>query len=129
MKLRVMVIDDLDSARQMVKRALGRSFEVYDFASVAEALPALDRAEFDVIVTDLRMPGIDGLEGLKRFQAKVPEIPVDHHDRLRHRGDRGGGHEGRRLRLPQEALRSGGARGDGEARRGARRAACGRTAS
>jgi len=63
MKLRVMVIDDLDSARQMVKRALGRSFDVYDFASVAEALPALDRAAFDVIVTDLRMPGIDGLEG------------------------------------------------------------------
>ena len=76
MKLRVMVIDDLDSARQMVKRALSRSFDVYDFSSVAEALPALDRAEFDVIVTDLRMPGIDGLEGLKRFQAKVPEIPV-----------------------------------------------------
>jgi two-component system response regulator AtoC len=76
MKLRVMVIDDLDSARQMVKRALARSFEVYDFGSVAEALPALDRAEFDVIVTDLRMPGIDGLEGLKRFRAKVPEIPV-----------------------------------------------------
>ena len=76
MKLRVMVIDDLDSARQMVKRALGRSFDVYDFASVAEALPALDRAAFDVIVTDLRMPGIDGLEGLKRFQARFPEIPV-----------------------------------------------------
>ncbi|HYQ80457.1 MAG TPA: sigma-54 dependent transcriptional regulator, partial [Anaeromyxobacteraceae bacterium] len=76
MKPRLMVIDDLDSARQMVKRSIGRSFEIYDFASVAEALPALDRAEFDCIVTDLRMPGIDGLEGLKRFKQKVPEIPV-----------------------------------------------------
>ncbi len=76
MKPRVMVIDDLDSARQMVKRTLGRSFELYDFASVAEALPAVERAEFDCIVTDLRMPGIDGLEGLKRFKLKVPEIPV-----------------------------------------------------
>ncbi len=76
MKPRVMVIDDLDSARQMVKRTLARSYEVYDFASVAEALPALDRAEFDVIVTDLRMPGIDGLEGLRRFHAKLPDIPV-----------------------------------------------------
>ncbi len=35
MKLKVMVIDDLDSARQMVKRSLGRAFEVFDFASVA----------------------------------------------------------------------------------------------
>jgi two-component system response regulator HydG len=76
MKPRVMVIDDLDSARQMVKRTLARSFEVFDFGSVADALPALDRAEFDVIVTDLRMPGIDGLEGLRRFKAKLPDIPV-----------------------------------------------------
>jgi len=75
-KPNLMVVDDLDSARQMMKRALGRSYDVYDFASVAEALPALDRAEFDAIVTDLRMPGIDGMEGLRRFKAKVPEIPV-----------------------------------------------------
>jgi two-component system response regulator HydG len=76
MKPRVMVIDDLDSARQMVKRALSRTFEIFDFASVAEALPAVDRAEFDTIVTDLRMPGIDGLEGLRRFKQKTPDIPV-----------------------------------------------------
>jgi two-component system response regulator HydG len=60
----------------MVKRALSRTFEIYDFGSVAEALPAVDRAEFDAIVTDLRMPGIDGLEGLRRFKQKTPDIPV-----------------------------------------------------
>jgi len=75
-KPNLMVVDDLDSARQMMKRALGRSYDVFDFASVAEAVPALDRAEFDAIVTDLRMPGIDGIEGLRRFKAKVPGIPV-----------------------------------------------------
>ncbi len=76
MKPKVMVIDDLDSARSMVKRALSRSFDVYDFAGVAEALPALDRAEFGCVVTDLRMPEIDGLEGLRRFKEKLPELPV-----------------------------------------------------
>ncbi len=76
MKPNLMVVDDLESARQMIKRALGRSYAVYDFASVAEALPALERAEFDAIVTDLRMPGIDGIEGLRRFRSKVPEVPV-----------------------------------------------------
>ena len=76
MKPQVMVIDDLDSARQMVKRTLSRSYDVYDFASVSDALPALDRAEFDCVVTDLRMPGIDGLEGLKRFRQKIPDLPV-----------------------------------------------------
>ncbi len=76
MKPQLMVIDDLDSARQMVKRALSRSYDVYDFASVAEALPALDRAPFDCVITDLRMPGIDGLEGLRRFHARIPDLPV-----------------------------------------------------
>ena len=76
MKPQVMVIDDLESARQMVKRALSRTFDVYDFASVADALPGLDRAQFDCIVTDLRMPGIDGLQGLAHFHRKLPEIPV-----------------------------------------------------
>ena len=76
MKPQVMVIDDLDSARQMVKRALSHRYDVYDFAGVAEALPALDRAEFDCVITDLRMPDIDGLEGLARFHAKVQELPV-----------------------------------------------------
>ncbi len=75
-KPRLMVIDDLDSARQMMKRILARTYDVFDFASVAEALPAVERTELDCIVTDLRMPGIDGLEGLRRFKAKVPEIPV-----------------------------------------------------
>jgi two-component system response regulator HydG len=76
MKPKVMVIDDLDSARSMVKRALSRSFEVYDFAGVAEALPALERADFDCVVTDLRMPEIDGMEGLRRFKQRIPDLPV-----------------------------------------------------
>lgn len=75
-KPRLMVIDDLDSARSMMRRILARSYEVYDFPAVAEALPAVERADFDAIVTDLRMPGIDGLEGLRRFKEKVPGIPV-----------------------------------------------------
>jgi two-component system response regulator HydG len=75
-KPQLMVIDDLDSARAMMKRILARSCDVYDFASVAEALPAVERADFDCIVTDLRMPGLDGLEGLRRFKVKVPHIPV-----------------------------------------------------
>ncbi len=76
MKPRVMVIDDLDSARHMLRRALSRTYDVFDFPAVAEALPAVDRAPFDCVITDLRMPGIDGLEGLRRFQQRLPALPV-----------------------------------------------------
>ena len=75
-KPKLMVIDDLDSARAMMRRTLARGYEVYDFSSVAEALPAVERADFDALITDLRMPGVDGLAGLKRFKAKVPDLPV-----------------------------------------------------
>ena len=75
-KPKLMVIDDLDNARAMLRRTLARSCEVYDFASVAEALPALERAEFDAIVTDLRMPGLDALEVLRRMRAEGISVPV-----------------------------------------------------
>ncbi len=75
-KPKLMVIDDLDSARAMMRRILARTYEVYDFAAVADALPAVERADFDAIVTDLRMPGLDGMEGLRRFKEKVPGVPV-----------------------------------------------------
>ena len=76
MKPRVFVIDDLEAARQMMDRALSRSFQVETYASVAEALAAAEAQPPDVIVTDLRMPGIDGLAGLRLFRDKGVDAPV-----------------------------------------------------
>jgi len=75
-KARVAVIDDLEPARQMLERALARSFEVTTHASVPDALAAFEAQPPDVIVTDLRMPGIDGLEGLRLFRDKGIDAPV-----------------------------------------------------
>ena len=118
-KPNLMVIDDLESARQMMKRTLGRSYAVFDFPSVAEALPAVERAEFDAIVTDLRMPGIDGIEGMP-LQGEGAGDPGHPRHRVRHRRDGGGGDEGGRVRLLEEAVRAGGARDRRRARRRAR---------
>src|SRR6185436_8500516 len=76
MKPRIAVIDYLEPARQMMDRALSHAFRVETHASVADALAAFEREPPEVIITDLRMPGIDGLQGLKLFRDKGIEAPV-----------------------------------------------------
>ena len=76
MKHRVAVIDDLEAARQMMSRVLSPSYVVETHASVSEALSAFESDPPDVIVTDLRMPGIDGLAGLRLFRDKGIDAPV-----------------------------------------------------
>jgi two-component system response regulator AtoC len=76
MKPRVAVIDDLEPARQVMARVLGGAFGVSTYDSVQAALSAFELDPPDVIVTDLRMPGIDGLTGLKLFRDRGIEAPV-----------------------------------------------------
>src|ERR1043166_587845 len=60
----------------MMERALSHAFEVSTYASVASALQAFEVDRPDAIVTDLRMPGIDGLQGLRLFRDRGIDTPV-----------------------------------------------------
>src|SRR5262249_56320808 len=74
---RVLVVEDEAYVRDSLVEMLGsRGFQVAPAASVAEALTALSRSPVDVVLSDLKMPGADGLELVKRMQASWPEIPV-----------------------------------------------------
>lgn len=71
----VLVVDDEDSMRFFVQSALKRAgHRVTTAANGVEALATLERALFDVVVTDLRMPGMDGHE-LFRAVLKLPAPP------------------------------------------------------
>lgn len=54
---------------------LDREFQVTPIASVQEALDCLSRSSFDAIISDYQMPGIDGLEFLKRVRSRDEDIP------------------------------------------------------
>jgi DNA-binding NtrC family response regulator len=74
---RVLVVEDEAYVRDSLVEVLrSRGFEAGAAASVAEALGHLARAPVDVVLTDLRMPGADGLELVRRVQATAPDVPV-----------------------------------------------------
>ena len=73
----IWVIDDDRSIRWVLEKALAAAgLEVTCFASAAQALDGLARGEPDAAITDIRMPGIDGLRFLERMRAGHPDLPV-----------------------------------------------------
>jgi len=70
MKPRALVVDDDDGVRYTITSVLEESeLEVDDASSGEAALEKLASASYHLVITDLRMPGIDGLELLRRIQA------------------------------------------------------------
>ena len=68
---RVLVVDDHPRARQSMTDVLtAAGHDVTGSASAAEALRLLDRSEFDVILTDLQMPGMNGLEFIRALSGR-----------------------------------------------------------
>jgi two-component system response regulator AtoC len=74
---RVLVVEDEAYVRDSLVEVLGsRRFEASAAASVPEALEHLGRVPVDVVLSDLRMPGADGLELVQRMQVVAPDVPV-----------------------------------------------------
>ncbi|HFD80053.1 MAG TPA: nitrogen regulation protein NR(I) [Gammaproteobacteria bacterium] len=73
----VWVIDDDQSIRWVLEKALSKAdLEVRSFASASGIMEILERGRPDVLITDVRMPGMDGFELLGRIQERYPQLPV-----------------------------------------------------
>lgn len=71
---RVLIVEDERINRITLADALEREqFEVVPVETAEEGLRALERREFDVAIVDLRLPGMDGLEFLKKLREVQPE--------------------------------------------------------
>lgn len=76
-ELRVLIVDDEDDFREtIVKRLINRKMYAEGAESGTRALEILDHKDFDVVVLDIKMPGIDGIETLKQIRLKKPEVEV-----------------------------------------------------
>ena len=74
---KICVIDDDRSIRFVLEKALEKAeMQVVSYASADSALQAIAMEEPAVVVTDIRMPGMDGLELLERINQQFPELPV-----------------------------------------------------
>jgi PAS domain S-box-containing protein len=76
---RILYLDDEEALVLLARRLLERlGYQVSGFSSAAEALAAFEAApdQFDLVLSDLSMPGINGLDVARRVLEIRPEIPV-----------------------------------------------------
>lgn len=76
-KTRVLVVDDEADARDVLSAFLAQAgFDVDDAADGFSALTKVSRKRPDVVVTDLRMPGMTGVDLLQRIRRIHGDVPV-----------------------------------------------------
>lgn len=77
MTSRILVVDDEDKMRRLLEMALrSLGHEVVQAADGLEALKHFAEGSFDLVLTDLRMPNLDGIGLLRRLREQGNEVPV-----------------------------------------------------
>ncbi len=73
----LLLVDDEDDFRTtLANRLKRRNIDVTDAGSGEEALEIIEKKSFDVAIIDIKMPGIDGIETLKRVKKIDPLVEV-----------------------------------------------------
>src|SRR6267142_3336209 len=72
----VLVIDDEMGPRESLRMLLKPSYQVHTADSVEKGLQLLTEKKPDAIVLDIRMPGVTGIEGLRRIRQIDPHLSV-----------------------------------------------------
>ena len=74
---RILVVEDEDYVRQSLTELLdSRGFDVAAALSAEEAFARLERASVDLVLSDLKLAGADGLALVRGLRARYPELPV-----------------------------------------------------
>ena len=76
MRSKLWIVDDEESIRTICKSALEENFKIETFSNGSEALLALNSDKPDLIITDIKMPGLTGIDLLKIVAEKYPDLPT-----------------------------------------------------
>ncbi len=77
MKERILIVDDEESSRELCRLTLERpDREITLCADAEEALAAIGESSFDLVITDMVMPGLSGLELLERIKSERSDTGV-----------------------------------------------------
>ena len=77
MKPTILVVDDESSHRQMIKAVLSaEGYEIKEAVDGDEAVRAVEEKFHDLILMDIRMPGLSGIEALQQIKEMSPGIPI-----------------------------------------------------
>ena len=102
---RILVVDDEKNYLVVLSVLLsGEGYKVDSAQSGAKALALAEKDEPDLVITDMRMPHMSGLELIHKLKVNAPDLPVIVMTAYGTVGKRGGGHEGRGRGLHRQAL-------------------------
>ena len=77
MSARILIVDDEEIVIRSCKRILaGADFTIDAVQSGLEALKMVDETDYDIVVLDIMMPGMDGLEVLQQVKERHPGVEV-----------------------------------------------------
>ncbi|WP_295880253.1 response regulator [uncultured Thiohalocapsa sp.] len=77
MTKRILIIDDDVAVREAFKLALAQQpYEVVEAENGEQGAALATSEPFDLVYLDLRMPGIDGVETLRRIRSRAPDLTV-----------------------------------------------------
>jgi YesN/AraC family two-component response regulator len=76
-KAKILYVDDEEINLRLFKVSFRRDYDIYTALSGFEALNLIEQVSFKIVITDQSMPGMTGVELLKKIFEIYPEMPPD----------------------------------------------------
>jgi two-component system response regulator HydG len=75
-KKNLLIVDDDIAHRTMLRILLDWQYEIFEADDGSTAIEAVSKRNFDMILMDIRMPGISGIEALDQIRSQRPDVPI-----------------------------------------------------